>query len=71
MKPRNMNVPFGLLIRLAVLGVTRSGYGLGYLIENNSVSICSSCYHSCADTNAQKMADKVAETLNMMKACVA
>ena len=71
MKPRNTYVPFDLLIRLAVLGVSRSGYGLGYLVGNNSVSICSSCFHSCADTDAQKMPDKIAEIRCMMKACVA
>lgn len=58
---------------LALFGfaaVSATGYGLGYLVENNSMSVVASCYHSCADTSASKMAAKIAETFNMMKALI-
>jgi len=54
---------------LAMFGfaaVIPEGYGLGYLIENKKVNIVCTCFNSCKDTDAKKMAASIANTLNAM-----
>eukprot|EP00240_Pyramimonas_obovata_P002968 CAMPEP_0118923536 /NCGR_PEP_ID=MMETSP1169-20130426/2020_1 /TAXON_ID=36882 /ORGANISM="Pyramimonas obovata, Strain CCMP722" /LENGTH=625 /DNA_ID=CAMNT_0006864543 /DNA_START=30 /DNA_END=1907 /DNA_ORIENTATION=+ len=50
--------------------VIPQGYGLGYLVNNDDISIVCTSYKSCAETSSAKMASSIEETLKKMKALV-
>lgn len=50
--------------------VIPEGYGLGYLVDNNNISVVCTSYKSCAATSSTKMADAIAAALRDMKKLV-
>ena len=58
---------------LAMFGfaaVSADGYGNGYLIEDNKVSVVVTSFHSCASTNSKKLSDAISATLEAMQMLV-